>query len=207
MTADEPGLSDVLERGRALGFLGPGPVAEHLAHARAYAAALGPVAGRVADLGSGGGVPALPLAVAWPGTRWLLVERGQRRAAFLEEAVRSLGLADRVAVHAGSAEALGRDPTARASFDLVVARSFGPPAVVAECAAPLLRVGGRLAVSEPPAPDPARWPTTALAELGLGPAERIEHGDGAVVVVHQEAPAPAGIPRPAGQPAKRPRWS
>lgn len=206
MTAGEPGLSDVLERARALGFLGPGPVAEHLAHARAYAVALGPVAGRVADLGSGGGVPALPLAVAWPGTRWLLVERGQRRAAFLEEAVRSLGLGDRVVVHAGPAEALGRDPSARASFHLVVARSFGPPAVVAECAAPLLQVGGRLAVSEPPEPDPARWPTTALAELGLGPAERAEHEDGAVVVLRQERPAPTAVPRSPGRPAKRPRW-
>lgn len=206
MTAGEPGLSDVLERARGLGFLGPAPVEEHLVHARAYAAALGPVVGRVADLGSGGGVPALPLAVAWPSTRWLLVERGQRRAAFLEEAVRSLGLGERMAVHAGPAEAVGREPSDRAGFDLVVARSFGPPAVVAECAAPLLRVGGRLAVSEPPEADPARWPATGLAELGLGRAERIEQAEGAIVVVRQDAPAPAGVPRPPGQPAKRPRW-
>lgn len=206
MTAGEPGLSDVLERARSLGLLGPAPVAEHLVHAGAFTGVLGPVDGRVADLGSGGGVPALPLAVAWPGTRWVLVERGEKRAAFLGDAVRSLGLADRVEVHAGPAEALGRDPSGRASFDLVVARSFGPPAVVAECAAPLLRVGGRLAVSDPPEPDPARWPTPALAELGLGPARRVQHEQGAIVVAVQEAAAPAAVPRPPGQPAKRPRW-
>ena len=52
----------------------------------------------------------------------------------------------------------------------MTARSFGPPAATAECAAPLLAVGGLLVVSEPP-DGPDRWPADALAALGLEPSD------------------------------------
>ena len=68
-----------------------------------------------------------------PGTTWLLVDSGQRRIDFLVEAVARLELTDRVAVHLGRAEAIASEDRER--FDAVTARGFGPPPVLAECAA------------------------------------------------------------------------
>src|SRR3546814_11428625 len=59
-------LVSVLERSRRLGFLGPGPVEDHVRHAQGFLDALEGVTGRVVDLGSGGGVPGLVLVVGRP---------------------------------------------------------------------------------------------------------------------------------------------
>ncbi|MGZ4710399.1 MAG: RsmG family class I SAM-dependent methyltransferase, partial [Acidimicrobiales bacterium] len=148
--ADEA-LVGVLERSRDLGFLGPGPVEPHIEHARRFSAALtGPRPARALDLGSGGGLPGLVLILAWPSTVWCLLDANQRRTDFLTDAVDELGVADRVTVVRGRAEEVAHDPAHRGRFDLVVARSFGKPAVTAECAAGFLVVGGMLVVSEPP---------------------------------------------------------
>jgi 16S rRNA (guanine527-N7)-methyltransferase len=117
------------------------------------------------------------------------------------------------------AEDAGRDPALRASQDVVVARSFGGPAVVAECAAPLLRPAGLLVVSEPPVSNgpvphgnrqprlvvghPDRWPFGPLSELGLQPVAFAIFGFG-YQVLQQEAPCPERYPRRSGIPAKRP---
>jgi 16S rRNA (guanine527-N7)-methyltransferase len=196
-----PALLAQLERARSLGLLGPGPVEDHLAHAGGFLAALADVRGRVIDLGSGGGVPGLPIAVARPDLELILVDAGARRGAFLAEAVTGLGLDGRVHVVVGRAEVLGRGEL-RGTADAVVARGFGPPAATAECAAPLLRAGGCLVVSEPPeARD--RWPDAGLELLGLarrgGPS-----GAPRVQVLEQVSPCPATYPRRDGVPAKRP---
>lgn len=155
---------------------------------------------RGVDLGSGGGVPGLVLAVALPWVHWLLVDSMQRRTTILDEAVVRLGLEDRVTVWCGRAEELGHAPEVRYSADLVVARSFGPPAVTAECAAPLLRMGGHLMVSEPPESSGARWPPMELGELGLEPVG-VDLG---VMVMVKVAETPDHYPRRVGIPAKRP---
>jgi 16S rRNA (guanine527-N7)-methyltransferase len=104
------------------------------------------------------------------------------------------------------AEEAGRQPDLRATFDLVVSRGFGPPAVTAECGAPFLRVGARLVVSEPPAESDKhefRWPPAGLAELGLAPSEEWRkpfHYQAFVL----ERPCPDRYPRRVGVPAKRP---
>ena len=141
----------MFEQARAHGFLGPRPVIEQARHALAFLAAPTDEPQQAVDLGSGGGIPGLVLARhGWPGCRWLLLEAGARRSDFLRQAVTALRLEDRVEVVQGRAEEMGRDPQRRHVADLVVARSFGPPAVTAECAAPLVAVGGMVVVSEPP---------------------------------------------------------
>ena len=157
------------------------------------------------DLGSGGGVPGLVLATALEAWRWELVETADRRAAFLDRVVHRLELDARVRVRHQRAEDLGRAPDARGRADAVTARSFGPPAVAAECAAPLLRTGGVLLVSEPPGGAAARWDEGGLAAVGLGEAEH-RPGPPALVVLTQVTPCPARYPRKAGLPAKRPLW-
>jgi 16S rRNA (guanine527-N7)-methyltransferase len=130
----------------------------------------------------------------------------------LEAAVLALGWAERVQVVRGRAEDVGRLPIWRASQQAVVARSFGVPAVVAECASPLLRAGGYLVVSEPPAPQarsgveighPDRWPAEALAELGLRPVH-FHQADFGYQVLAQVGECPDRFPRRTGVPAKRP---
>ena len=210
MNGHRDALVPVLEEARFLGFLGPGPVEIHLDHAAGYAAALEADAGagwhpaRAADLGSGAGLPGLPLALHFSATKWALVEASVRRAAFLRAAVAALDLAGRIAVVEERAEAVGRAPEFRGSFDLVVARGFGRPAVVAECAAPLLRVGGRAVVSEPPGGEPERWPAEGLAGLGMAPAASVRAGGAAYQVLRQVKVCTDRWPRRVGIPAKRP---
>ena len=189
-----------LERSRDLGFLGPGPVEDHIVHAERFMAAHeGSPPALALDLGSGGGVPGLVLAHRWPASHWWLLDASERRTAFLEETVSRLGLADRVNVLHGRAETLARHDTLRYSMDLVTARSFGPPAVTAECATGFLRVDGELIVSEPPTSE-GRWHLTRLAELGmsLGPARS------GCQVIHQTTLCAERYPRRVGIPAKRP---
>jgi 16S rRNA (guanine527-N7)-methyltransferase len=191
----------VLERAQRLGFLGPGPVGEHLQHAEAFAAAA-PAPAMALDLGSGGGVPGLALAASWPASRWVLLDVNARRGAFLERVIGDLQLGDRVKVVVDRAELAARDASWRAAFDLVVARSFGPPAVTAECATGFLRIGGHLVVSEPPAGGDDRWPPAALAGLGL-----VDRGrNGQVRVLEQAELVSDRFPRRVGVPAKRPLW-
>jgi 16S rRNA (guanine527-N7)-methyltransferase len=204
--ADHPGLLDVLEQARALGFLGPGPVEAHIEHALAFATAVPAPPARALDLGSGGGVPGLALALHWPASRWTLLDAGTRRAAFLHTAAAALGVSDRVEVLAARAESAGRDPELRGAFDLVVSRSFGSPAVTGECAAPFLRVGGSLVVSEPPEPSADRWPAaTVLAELGLDVRVTVA-GPPRLQVLSQRELCSDRYPRRVGVPAKRPLW-
>ena len=198
----------MLEEARELGFLGPGPVGAHVDHAAGFAVAVeatgDPLPGQAADLGSGGGVPALCLALHFAECRWLLVEAMGRRAAFLRAAVGTLGLDDRAAVLEARAEVVGRAKEWRGRIDLVTARGFGPPAVVAECAAPLLAVGGRAVVSEPPGGNAGRWPSDALAVVGMARGPAVTARGATYQVLRQVTACPERFPRRVGMPAKRP---
>lgn len=199
------GLAAVLVRARDLGFLGPGAVEAQIDHSLALAGAVDPPAagsGHLIDLGSGGGVPGLVLAGAWPESTWALVDGSTRRASFLRLAVDQLGWSDRIRILCERAEVTGRGPL-RGRVALVVARGFGPPAVTAECAAPLLAVGGHLIVTDPPGGADERWPVDGLASLGLG-RERSAGRPVAYQVLRQYQSCPDRFPRRVGVPAKRP---
>ena len=197
------GLTQVLAEAQRHGWIGQGPLDQQLRHAGAFTQLLGGGPVVVFDLGSGGGLPALPCALAMPESRWVLIESQQRRADHLASAVRRLDLVDRVEVLHARAEDVGRDPERRGQANAVTSRSFGPPAVVAECAAPLLRVGGRLLVSEPPEAED-RWPGDGLAAVGLGLVTREEVDGLGFVVLVQEARCPASFPRRSGVPERSP---
>jgi 16S rRNA (guanine527-N7)-methyltransferase len=205
-TNGAPALVEVLEAARERGLLGPGPVASHVEHALGFGeVAGGPPEGPALDLGSGGGVPGLVLAAAWPSSAWILLDGRSRSAEFLHEAVARLGLAARVRVLEARAETAARDGTLRGSVRLVVARGVGGPAVTAECGAGFLAVGGRLVVSEPPDSTGSRWPAEPLAALGLSGAQVVQSGGGLRYArLFQGAPCPPQFPRRVGIPAKRP---
>jgi 16S rRNA (guanine527-N7)-methyltransferase len=199
-------LAAALEEARVAGLLGPGPIDAQLRHAAALVALLGPApAGPVLDLGSGGGLPGLPLALTWPATEVVLLDRRARAARHLRDAISELALGPRVRVVEQPAEAAARDHDLRGHFDLVIARGFGPPAVTAECAVGFLRAGGHLAVSEPTGVDAAtRWPPAQLAELGLTPAELRRASEATLAMLTLEHRVDDRWPRRAL--AKRPLW-
>jgi len=191
-------------RAQQRGFVGGSMSARgHMEIGLAFASAVTELgAGRVADLGSGGGVPGLMVAAAADQPQVMLVESLRSRSQFLREAVVELGL-DRASVQEARAEAVGRDPRYRGQFSAVTARGFGPPAVLAECAAPLLGPDGHLLVSEPPAGDGTRWPREALLPLGLVLVD-VREGQPAIAVLQRVGPCEDRYPRRVGIPGKRP---
>lgn len=198
-------IAATLDRQRARGLLGPGSGAAMRAHSLGFAAAYGDQApGCAVDLGSGGGVPGLVLATdCWTDAVIALVDASQRRCTALELEVTALGLGPRLQVRWGRAEVLGRSPSLRGWADVVVARSFGPPAATAECAAPFIAPGGALVVSDPPGAE-ARWPRTGLELLGLELEETARHGGATYTRLRLVAPCSDAFPRRTGLPHRRP---
>lgn len=166
---------------------------------------------RVVDLGSGGGVPAIPIAIARAEWQLALVESTGRKAAVLREMAETLGLAN-VRVIPERAESVGRQPAHRERYEVATARACAALPVLVELALPLVRTGGRLlAWKGPLAPgDPELVNgTRAAAQLGGG-APRVvaagfpELGGRTFVEIDKVAPTPARYPRRPGEPARRP---
>lgn len=204
-----PNLWEVLQQARAVGALGNGSLAAHVWHASVFAEVLREVGDDpdtvLLDLGSGGGLPGLVLAFIWPDRKIMLLDGSRRRTEFLRDAVDFCGLTGRVKVVFDRAETAARQERFRGTIGVVVSRSFGPPAVVAECAAGFLSLGGLLVVSEPPLPSEGRWPVEELANVGLRPHRRIE-APRHFQILQQVAACPDRYPRRTGIPAKRPLY-
>jgi 16S rRNA (guanine527-N7)-methyltransferase len=160
------------------------------------------------DLGSGGGVPGVVLAIARPDMRWTLVDSVRKKTGALASFVAALDLPN-VTVLAERAEVLGRGPH-RESFDLVAARACAALPVLAEYALPLVRVGGAvLAWKSRVGEDEMSGGARASTVLGGGPPQVVPSGvaalgDHAFVLIRKVAPTPARYPRRPGVPARRP---
>lgn len=147
-------------------------------------------------------MPGLVLALVWGDAEALLVDGSEHRIAFVERWINRLELRSRVQAVQGRAEELARDPAWRQTFDLVVARSFGRPAVTAECATGFLALDGRVAVSEPPEEHAGRWSEAGLEQLGL----RFDGSTDGIARLRQVAACESKWPRRVGVPSKRPLW-
>ncbi len=158
------------------------------------------------DIGSGGGFPAIPVAIA-TGYRGVLIEAVAKKARFLEEIVRELDVP--LDVRILRAEDAGRDPNLRETFASATARAVASLPAVLELTLPLLRVGG-LAVLQRGRLDDRERTAAVDAALVLGAEVEREMLLGAdaderrVVFVRKVAPTGARFPRRAGIPAKRP---
>ena len=175
-------------------------VEDHIADALAIAPY---VRDPLVDVGSGGGLPGIPLAIA-TGYAVTLVESTAKKARFLERVVAELGLPVRVVE--ARAEAAGRDPALRGRFASATARAVGSLPTVLELTLPLLAVGG-VAVLQRGEVDEPEWfaATDAARMLGGEFAERVPQ-DGAkqVLIFRKYDETPQRFPRRAGVPAKRP---
>lgn len=163
----------------------------------------------IVDVGSGGGFPGIPLAIVRPSGRVWLLESVRKKCEFLESVVKALGLDARVVWM--RAEDAGRDPSMREMFDGVVSRAVAAMPVLAEYCLPLCRVGGVfVAMKGPEGGAEAERAREAIAALG-GRVSRVEEydlpwekGKRSLVVVDKVRAVPAGYPRRAGIPAKKP---
>lgn len=161
----------------------------------------------VVDVGSGGGLPGLPLKIMRPDLALTLVEADQAKAAFLVQACASLGLKD-VDVVARRAEEVGQDPRYRERFDVAVARALAPMRVLVELCLPLVRVGGRLLAQKTEAED-VGGAANAIDVLGgslraVADAPSGARQAGTVVIVDKVRPTPATYPRRPGLPKRKP---
>jgi 16S rRNA (guanine527-N7)-methyltransferase len=183
------------------------PVLDHLTRSRQDD---GVAAWRCIDVGAGGGLPGIPLAIAFPGLHVMLLESTGKKAAFLREAVVELGLTG-VTVRADRAEDAGRAPAERDAYDLVVARALAPLPVALELCLPFARPGGvtvlprgsdlvgQLTDGEAAAEQFAARlrPPIPLDDPDLPPGRSL-------VVADKLGPTPDRYPRRPGMPAKRP---
>jgi 16S rRNA (guanine527-N7)-methyltransferase len=124
---------------------------------------------QLVDLGSGGGYPGLPLAIALPAERALLVDSIAKKARFLEVAVRAAGVADRVAVAAARAESVAAERRHRERWAAVTVRAVAALPDLVELAFPLLAPGGVLvAFKRADLGDEGARALPAVAALGGG---------------------------------------
>lgn len=93
------------------------------------------------DVGTGGGIPGIPLKIACPSLKLALVESTTKKCRFLEEIIPTLELED-VSVFCGRAESLAQDLALRERYHLATARALGPLREVLELTTPFLRPGG-----------------------------------------------------------------
>ena len=165
---------------------------------------------KVIDIGTGGGLPGVPLAIARPDVGFTLVDATGKKVAFLQSCVDALGL-ENVAAIQGRAEVLGHEQKHRQSYDLATVRAVGKVSEIAEYCLPMVRVGGRmLAMKGGAAEQELGEAGDALSILGAGDVALIdaypEGFDSELVLISivKDRPTPKGYPREPGLPRKTP---
>jgi 16S rRNA (guanine527-N7)-methyltransferase len=162
---------------------------------------------KVVDVGSGGGLPGLPLKIVRPDLSLTLVEADQDKAAFLVRTCAVLGLGD-VQVLARRAEEVGHEPLYREAFDIAVARALAPMRVLAELCLPLVKVGGRL-LAQKTEGEELSAAGHAIEAMGgvlkaVIAAPSAARGTGTVVIVDKVRSTPPAYPRRPGVPKRKP---
>jgi 16S rRNA (guanine527-N7)-methyltransferase len=166
-------------------------------------------AGHIVDIGSGGGLPALVLALALPDTHVVAIESQRKKCKHIDHAARTLGLNNL------AASWIRAEDHARAGgqevYDVAISRAVASLPVVAEYSLPLLRVGGAMVAMKGAVSDQERTQAVrALGILGGGELEVVrldpfsESRDRSAYIAKKYRDTPAIYPRRAGVPSKRP---
>jgi 16S rRNA (guanine527-N7)-methyltransferase len=159
---------------------------------------------RVIDVGSGGGLPGIPLAITMPHVEFSLVDATGKKARFLEATARDLAL-ENVTVLQDRAERLGQLGAHRAAYDVAMARAVGNLATLAELLVPLTREGGvSLAIKGAKADEELAAAAEALRLLGATHDQTIQTPTGRIVILAKTKPTPRTYPRRDGEPAAKP---
>lgn len=169
-----------------------------------------PANSRVADVGSGGGLPGIPLAIARPDLQFTLIEATGKKARFLEECTKTIPLPN-VRVVNVRAEQAGQDKSLRETFDVAVCRALGPMRELLEYTMPLVSVGGWvLAMKGPNVETELEEAGDALHILGGGEITILDAYpenfgiETVVVVINKTEATPKPYPRAPGTPRLEP---
>lgn len=164
----------------------------------------------IIDVGTGAGFPAIPLKIAFPHLRVVLLDSLKKRIGFLQEVCAQLELREVETIH-GRAEDWGKQKGYRQSFDLATARAVARLNVLSEYCLPFVRVGGVfVAMKGPQVDEEIQEAQKALHVLGKTTCEKKlftlpeEMGTRHLVVMKKRDQTPKAYPRKAGLPAKQP---
>lgn len=163
-----------------------------------------PAGATVIDVGTGGGVPGVPLAIVRPDLRFTLLDATAKKTAFVRAAMDVFGVEHSKTITARAEEA-GRYPQYRDTFDAAIARAVGPMATVAELVTPFVKPGGvALLIKGEKAGEELSEAKAALHLLLSAHVGTIETPTGKIVVLEKMRPTPKAYPRGNGEPKRRP---
>jgi 16S rRNA (guanine527-N7)-methyltransferase len=160
------------------------------------------------DVGSGAGVPGIPLKILEPSLQLTLVEAKQRKAEFLTSLLPEIGLSD-VTVLTRRAEEVGHDPRQREQYDFAVAKALAPVRTLVELTLPFVRMGGLVLAPKGKEADAEVKDARVALEMLKGSVRAIDdlprsEPPQRLVIIDKELPTPQRYPRRPGIPAKRP---
>ena len=169
---------------------------------------------KIIDVGSGGGLPGIPLAIAMPDVDFVLLDATKKKTDFIEHCAEWLGLSN-VSVINGRAETLGQDKGTkvlqgytgghRESYDGAMARAVGKVAMIAELTVPLIKVGGLVVLTKgEKADEEVAQAKKALHMLHTHHIGTVETPTGRVVVLEKQRATPKMYPRKDGEPKRMP---
>ena len=169
---------------------------------------------RAIDVGSGGGLPGIPLAICLPHLRFTLLEATAKKAEFLKAVAKLLNLhnvevlaqrAEKAAHDRGEKKGGTRTNARRENYDAVVARAVGRLATLAELTVPFAKIGGRvLLIKGQQADEELIEARTALHTLKAVHVQTHDTPTGRVVILEKNSATPKTFPRADGEPKRSP---
>ena len=164
----------------------------------------------VLDIGTGGGLPGLVLAIVLPDIDVTMLDATGKKIAFVQRVIDDLGVTNARTIH-DRAETIARSPALRETFDIAVARAVSSLPALIELGLPLVRLGGHLLLPKGMTIDDeleaGEFAASLVGGQIIGSAELPDVGSGVetrLVIVHKTAPTPRAYPRRAGIPSRNP---